>query len=98
MKKIGPAAEDATLPFAKYNDFWLRNDAIGVLAEIGGDKSLRVLKHKLDKTFAHGNPLETGPLAMGSAAIRISLPIPHPAAIVDGCGTGSIFEPLRSVA
>ena len=70
LKKIGPAAEDATLPFIKESDFWLRNDAIGVLGEIGGEKSRRALKRELTKTFAHGNPLETGPFNGAIAAIK----------------------------
>jgi len=62
MKKIGPAGEKAMLPFVKDNkDFWARNDAIGVLAEIGGVRSLRMLKHELKSSFSKGNPLETGP-------------------------------------
>lgn len=74
LKKIGPEAEEATLPFAKDTDFWLRNEALGVLAEIGGQKSLRALKHELQKTFAHGNPLETGPFNNAIAAIERRLP------------------------
>ena len=41
LKKIGPAAEKAVLPLVKESDFWLRGDVIGVLREIGGERSLR---------------------------------------------------------
>jgi hypothetical protein len=75
LKKIkSPAVEDAVLPFIKDVDFWLRNDAIGVLQEVGGQKSLRALKHELTKTWAHGNPLETGPFNGAIAAIERRLP------------------------
>ncbi len=75
LKKIkSPAVEDAVLPFIKDVDFWLRNDAIGVLQEVGGQKSLRALKHELTKTWAHGNPLETGPFNGAISAIERRLP------------------------
>jgi S1-C subfamily serine protease len=61
MRKVGPAGEKALFPIVKSKDFWARNDAIGVLAEIGGEKSLRLLKRELKTSFANGNPLETGP-------------------------------------
>ncbi|HEV3023003.1 MAG TPA: SHD1 domain-containing protein, partial [Pirellulales bacterium] len=75
LKKIkSPAVEEAVLPFIKDVDFWLRNDAIGVLQEVGGQKSLRALKHELTKTWAHGNPLETGPFNGAISAIERRLP------------------------
>jgi hypothetical protein len=69
MKKVGPAGEKALFPIVKSTDFWVRNDAIGVLAEIGGEASLRLLKRELRTTFANGNPLETGPFNNAISAI-----------------------------
>jgi hypothetical protein len=61
MKKIGPAGEKAMLPLLKEQDYWARCDAIGVLAEIGGERALRALRREVQSYIPRGNALEINP-------------------------------------
>ncbi len=70
MRKIGPAAEKATIPFIVTTDFWSRNDAVAALRDIGGQRSLRALKRELKKYAPRNNPLETNPFNDAIAAIE----------------------------
>jgi hypothetical protein len=49
LKSMGPVAEPAALPLLSDRDNFVRGDARGVMAEIGGKKSLRVLEDQLKK-------------------------------------------------
>jgi hypothetical protein len=43
LKQMGPIAEAATISLLKNNDFWMRRETIGVLAEIGGRDAMKAL-------------------------------------------------------
>ena len=43
LKQMGPIAEAATIALLKNNDFWMRRETIGVLAEIGGRDAMKAL-------------------------------------------------------
>jgi HEAT repeat protein len=44
LKAMGPAAEDAVLPYLKHADHWVRMEAANVLGDVGTDKSLPALR------------------------------------------------------
>jgi HEAT repeats/PBS lyase HEAT-like repeat len=44
LKAMGPAAEDAVLPYLKHADHWVRMEAAKVLGDVGTDKSLPGLR------------------------------------------------------
>ncbi len=69
LKKIGPAAEKSVLPLIKEKDFWIRNEAIGVLRDIGGQRSLHALNREL-QTYPPNNMLEVNPFHDAIAAIE----------------------------
>jgi hypothetical protein len=70
LKRIGPAAEKAVIPLIVTDDFWARGDAIGVLHDIGGERSLRALKRELKKYAPRNNPLEINAFRDAIAAIE----------------------------
>jgi hypothetical protein len=70
FRGIGPVAEKAVIPLAITEDFWARNDALGVLRDIGGERSLRALKRELKKFTGRNNPLEINPFNDAIAAIE----------------------------
>jgi hypothetical protein len=43
LKEMGPVAEEAAIACLKDRDEWVRKEACGVLAEIGGEKSIQAL-------------------------------------------------------
>ncbi|MGA2035134.1 MAG: SHD1 domain-containing protein, partial [Thermoguttaceae bacterium] len=51
LKAMGPVAERAALPFLADRDVWVRSDAVGVLGEVGGAKSLAALKAEAKKNL-----------------------------------------------
>ncbi len=44
LKEMGPVAEAATISLLKNNDFWMRRETVGVLAEIGGEDAVQALQ------------------------------------------------------
>ncbi|MCE5268210.1 MAG: hypothetical protein LLG00_10030 [Planctomycetaceae bacterium] len=44
LKSMGPVAEAATIALLKNQEFWMRRETAGVLAEIGGEDALRALQ------------------------------------------------------
>jgi beta-lactamase regulating signal transducer with metallopeptidase domain len=44
LKTMGAIAEPAAIALLKYNEYWIRRETVGVLAEIGGKDALKALQ------------------------------------------------------
>jgi hypothetical protein len=44
LKDMGPVAETAAISLLKNNDFWMRRETVGVLAQIGGEDAVQALQ------------------------------------------------------
>ena len=70
LKRMGRPAEKAVIPLIKESDYWVRCEAVGVLGQIGGQRSLLALKRQLAVYADNHNPLEINPFNDAIAAVK----------------------------